>query len=531
MKNYIPTYEDFVNEDILNDPNAKLWDTRYRINYDDLPANIDLRTPYLDKLFKGIPYQHYAFPQVSDDGNLIFKNQRDLDKAKKILFGIHESTVNEGSKDFVAKYSNANINLKNGYKKHSEDELTALYNKIGELIKGESNIKDVTVIFESYINEGDMTKFYDGFLVLDAKTKEMYKFKYIKGISNSKVEVDAINKLVNAKHRDRSNFMVHGFVKKGEWNMDKTPVLESSVYEAKAKDLKPNHKYTSDYGEVTFIKLNPDGKTMKLHSKEIGEIKTDISNAYNMELIESVVNEGIGTIALGIMLAWGGIKVLKAVTKKVLGNIASNIEIAPDKLKQLTTEMAMKVEQDTGNGRGLLLGSFLKLDLDKKIGSGEIKTVNDLNKAMKAYLTTNESTVNEAKDFKSTKDFLDFLEEIDGMPENRIKRIMGNKYIDTPGGYRDEADDYDNDIEEYMIANMGRKEFDKLKTYWETNVKESTTFVTESSMGDVHIMAEEAKTFDEFKAEFIKEYSIGKKDNNKELHNWLQGIWKENHKK
>lgn len=84
----------------------------------------------------------------------------------------------------------------------------------------------------------------------------------------------------------------------------------------------------------------------------------------------------------------------------------------------------------------------------------------------------NES-INEAEKFKATKDFEEFLEEIDGMPEVRIKRIMGNKYIDTPGGYRDEADDYDNDIVEYMISNMGRKEFEKLKAYWDTNIKES----------------------------------------------------------
>ena len=146
-------------------------------------------------------------------------------------------------------------------------------------------------------------------------------------------------------------------------------ITEANLYETKAKDLKPNHKYTSDYGEVTFIKLNPDGKTMKLHSKETGEIKTDISNAYNMELIESVVNE--------------------------------------------------------------------------------------------------------AEKFKSTKDFLDFLEEIDGMPENRIKRIMGKDYIDTPGGFRDEADDYDNDIEDYTRSNMGSSDFNALKAWWENNVAES----------------------------------------------------------
>lgn len=86
-----------VNEDILNDPGAKRWDTKFRINYDDLPNNMDLRTTFLDKLFKGIPYQHEAMPQVSDDGNFLFKTQQDLDKAKKILSTLKESEVNEAS--------------------------------------------------------------------------------------------------------------------------------------------------------------------------------------------------------------------------------------------------------------------------------------------------------------------------------------------------------------------------------------------------------------------------------------------------
>ena len=34
--------------------------------------------------------------------------------------------------------------------------------------------------FENFINEGDMTKFYDGFVVLDYKTKKLYKFKYVR---------------------------------------------------------------------------------------------------------------------------------------------------------------------------------------------------------------------------------------------------------------------------------------------------------------------------------------------------------------
>ena len=89
-----------------------------------------------------------------------------------------------------------------------------------------------------------------------------------------------------------------------------------------------------------------------------------------------------------------------------------------------------------------------------------------------------ESLVSEAAKFKNTENFEDFLEEIDSMPESAIKKIMGKDYIDTPGGYADEAEDYDNDIIEYMISNMGRKEFEKLQDWWESNVAESV--VTEA---------------------------------------------------
>jgi len=97
-----------------------------------------------------------------------------------------------------------------------------------------------------------------------------------------------------------------------------------------------------------------------------------------------------------------------------------------------------------------------------------------------AIINMYESKVNEAEKFKSTQDFEEFLEEIDGMPEVRIKKIMGKDYIDTPGGYRDEAEDYDNDIIEYMISNMGKSSFEELKNWWESNVAESV--VTEAEV-------------------------------------------------
>ena len=86
-----------------------------------------------------------------------------------------------------------------------------------------------------------------------------------------------------------------------------------------------------------------------------------------------------------------------------------------------------------------------------------------------------ESVVTEAKGFKNTTDFEKFLIEIDGMRESQIKKIMGKDYIDTPGFYQDEKGNYDNDIIEFMISNMGASEFEKLKSWWENNVEESVT--------------------------------------------------------
>jgi len=77
--------------------------------------------------------------------------------------------------------------------------------------------------------------------------------------------------------------------------------------------------------------------------------------------------------------------------------------------------------------------------------------------------------------FKNTKDFEKFLEEIDGMGEFQIKKIMGKDYIDTPGFYSDEKDDYD-DVIDLMKSNMGKSDFEKLKKYWETKVSDEQNY-------------------------------------------------------
>jgi hypothetical protein len=73
--------------------------------------------------------------------------------------------------------------------------------------------------------------------------------------------------------------------------------------------------------------------------------------------------------------------------------------------------------------------------------------------------------------FRNRKRFDLFLCEIDGMHESDIKAIMGDDYIDTPGFYKDEKKFYSG-IENFMLMNMGSSEFNRLRKYWETKVKD-----------------------------------------------------------
>ena len=75
------------------------------------------------------------------------------------------------------------------------------------------------------LNESDMSRQYDGFIVYDSKDKKKYKFKYERG-NNVPQENEAIKKLMDFTKSPRGNFMVHGFVRKGEWDKDPTPEIE-----------------------------------------------------------------------------------------------------------------------------------------------------------------------------------------------------------------------------------------------------------------------------------------------------------------
>lgn len=87
------------------------------------------------------------------------------------------------------------------------------------------------------LKESDRTRQYDGFVVLDRPTKKSYKFKYLKGTDSTNVENQAISKLMKKLNEPRSNFMVHGFVKKGEWDLSKAEIFESRLKESSQSEI------------------------------------------------------------------------------------------------------------------------------------------------------------------------------------------------------------------------------------------------------------------------------------------------------
>ena len=69
-----------------------------------------------------------------------------------------------------------------------------------------------------------------------------------------------------------------------------------------------------------------------------------------------------------------------------------------------------------------------------------------------------------------------FLIAIDATPESIIRNIMGDEYIDTPGYYSEEAEDYDG-IFDFMRSNMGTAEFGRLIEWHDLNPEKAAQLI------------------------------------------------------
>jgi hypothetical protein len=79
---------------------------------------------------------------------------------------------------------------------------------------------------ESVVNEADMTKFYDGFVMYDHKNKKEYKSRYQKGVKNNILEDLIAQKIAKETNSVESSIAVYRFIKKGEWDKVEQDVPE-----------------------------------------------------------------------------------------------------------------------------------------------------------------------------------------------------------------------------------------------------------------------------------------------------------------
>ena len=176
----------------------------------------------------------------------------------------------------------------------SEEMVVKAKNAV-ELRKAKKAIQaDGFEIQESVVNEGDMTKFYDGFIVLDSKTKKTYKFKYVKGTTNTEVESNAISKLASSTEQPRSNFMVHGFIQKGEWNNSKEKTIDESVVNeaVNVKDIKVGTILNFKDGETWKVTKTSGISSGKIFAAPYGDTKksyVSVAIEFSIENLEKDV--------------------------------------------------------------------------------------------------------------------------------------------------------------------------------------------------------------------------------------------------
>jgi hypothetical protein len=97
------------------------------------------------------------------------------------------------------------------------------------------------------------------------------------------------------------------------------------------------------------------------------------------------MKEGVLTIAAGVILGLIGLKILKSIAVKVVGGVAANVTLSPDKLKRVLDGIEKHTIQKT---QGMLGSDFLEMhevleDIKSKIDNGEITTIKGIQDVFK----------------------------------------------------------------------------------------------------------------------------------------------------
>ena len=200
----------------------------------------------------------HTFESFLNEANISFYKSTVVAALKELGYNVKQSDLKIGSKKESGGYDLVTLN---GELLCSSAEYAQMITWIKNAVTEDPKKYDLDPRVLESVNEGDMTKDYDGFIVLDREVKKSYKFKYVKGTNNKKVEDEAIAKLQKQTGAGRHVFMVHGFVKKGEWDKSDAQVLEAI-----------DTKYWADYNTDTSGQGN----------KEFAEKSKDFDDTFSL---------------------------------------------------------------------------------------------------------------------------------------------------------------------------------------------------------------------------------------------------------
>jgi hypothetical protein len=201
LKTELDTLKGSIKESIINEAVAKQFDKDMQTLIKDIKSGYGWIDPEfvsdtwenssdsIDfELVKGEIYKRLiaanllAYPNPDDE------EKKGVPVRKLQELGIKESVITEGKDDYMAKFGSATINLKKGYKHHTEDELNDLYDKLGDLVKT-LNVKDVTLVFEANSEESATNEATVEVDAVDPKDKNLAKL-----LKKYKVSLEVINK-------------------------------------------------------------------------------------------------------------------------------------------------------------------------------------------------------------------------------------------------------------------------------------------------------------------------------------------------
>jgi hypothetical protein len=137
-------------------------------------------------------------------------------------------------------------------------------------------------LFEQFVTENnqpvnearEITRSFDGFIVTDHVAKKNYKFRYVKGVSATKTEAEAIEKIAKKTGHPSSEFSIGGFLGRNEWDQTPMAVIES-VNEASKfytlEDMIDDNKGERDLQKAAAM----CAVTLGLDPKEVAIVTTE----------------------------------------------------------------------------------------------------------------------------------------------------------------------------------------------------------------------------------------------------------------